>query len=166
MQAKEKSSCISVLMLSLLSIHLPWTPELLTENYVHTQLPLLSSGCPPMPILDLPPNICKLLSPPQLSVWSVHNHRHWHLIVDFIKELELGSKGTLSGLALKRPATILLFWRSNWLYSNLKRQPTEGPATPSLDMYLLGPCTQANDIDQLLLTPGSWRWQWLHNKSF
>lgn len=58
----------------------------------HTQLPLLSSGCPPMPILYPPPNICKLLSPPQLSVWSVHNHRHWPLIVDFIKELELGSK--------------------------------------------------------------------------
>lgn len=91
----------------------PGTPELLADNYVHTQLPFLSSNC--MPVLDPPPNIYKLLHPSQLFVQCTHQSQAFgSLQSTSLKNWNRGERGPgRSDLALNssRPAQLASCWR-------------------------------------------------------
>ena len=70
----------------------PWTPKRPVDNYVHTQLPLLSSNCIHQAwTLHL---IHKLLSPSIRPV-CLSITGHWLLIVHIFKEMELRKEGAL-----------------------------------------------------------------------
>lgn len=157
--SEQKEDCFASLCSwpSHLPFLCPQTPDLLAENYVHTQLSF--SLKPPVYASSRHSTYYLQVSEPIPAIWVVCSQSQATDTLQSFKELELGSEGlhgSVGWLWRFWSRRLSSCWPGGPIYLDLKRQLTEFPATPSPHPYLLGRQTQANEMDQLHLVLGPW----------